>query len=124
MMSLEFKLKAIMDVVLAEAKKNKEFEDALTSVLAIENNPVKPKKSSKIKRQASKINPLIEVSKGKDAFRKILEILSTDELKDVIYEYGLDLMKNSAKWRKKERFIELIIEISEKKISKGNAFRG
>lgn len=124
MKNLECKLKEIIEIILEEAKKNKDFEEALKGALYREKSDlVKAKTKCRIKRESAKINPLIEVEKGENDLRQKLEELNIQELKNVIYDYGLDNMKNSVRWKKKEKFVNLIIEMSKKKISKGNAFR-
>ena len=44
-------------------------------------------------------------------------------IKDIIAEYGMDQSKLAMKWKDKDRLIKHIIETSERRVTKGNAFR-
>lgn len=53
----------------------------------------------------------------------MLSPLTEKELKDIVADYGMDPSKLAMKWRDKERLIQLILDTSFRRASKGDAFR-
>ena len=82
------------------------------------------KSSTRRKRNPAKFNPeTILIDQGKEALQHQLETLEVIELKDIISEFGMDPAKKTTRWRKKERFVDHILDVALNQIEKGNAFR-
>ena len=49
--------------------------------------------------------------------------MTDKELKDIVADYGMDPSKLAMKWKDRDRVIKLIIDTSQRRASKGDAFR-
>ncbi len=76
------------------------------------------------KRNPSLFNPeTVLKERGEDVLFTSLNQLEVEQLKDIISEYGMDPARKAVRWRKKERFVDHIIEVVNNRIMKGSAFR-
>lgn len=119
-MNAKKKLKELINIVIKEMDQNPEFSDKIEKILLGEGNEgVKVKRN----RQPAIINPLEVVIHGNDVLENKLEQLDIEQLKDIISQYGMDPSKLALKWKKKERLIKHIIDVTSTRVNKGNAFR-
>lgn len=114
-------LKKLYDCVIDEMNSNPEFADKIGLILERRgvNSSVKRTK----RRTPAKLNPLELISDDTIDLEAKLQELSVEELKDVIAEYGMDNAKLAKNWKKKDRLIALILETSQRRSKKGDAFR-
>lgn len=125
------KLHQLADVVIDEAKTNKEFAGKLEAVLSDKDSTTEQEASSKKaggkrasnRRDAAVLDPISLISEGESILSERLHPLTIKELKDIIAEYGMDPSKLAMKWKDKERLINHIIDTSKRRASKGDAFR-
>lgn len=113
-----------------EITNNDEFANRLG--LVFEENLIKAKpskmelantKSKKgNRREPAKINPFILLEQGIGVLKTELEALNIEELKDVIAENGMDTAKLAMKWKDRNRLINHIIDTTQRRSSRGEAF--
>lgn len=98
------------------------FEENLVKVKPskMESANTKLKKSNR--RQPAKINPFILIEEGDEVLKTALEALNIEELKDVIAENGMDTAKLAMKWKDQNRLINHIIDTTQRRSSRGDAF--
>ena len=125
-------LKNLLDAVIEEAESNPEFSNKLENILSgsISAEPEKPsaKMSTGAKRSGNRrapaaLDPIALIEDGEDALLEQLSNLTDKELKDIIADYGMDPSKLAMKWKNRDRLINLIIDTSHRRASKGDAFR-
>lgn len=123
MINSEKVLKDIFSLIIMEAKHNVEFSNKLDCILTNIHEEKIEGKAIKRKKDKPLFNPYDLIEKGEDEFRKELFTLNINQLKDIISGYDLDPTKKTSRWRKEEKFIEHIIEMTTKRVNKGSAFR-
>jgi len=127
--------KNLSNMFIKLAKKIEEDDDFAKLLLAdlITQQEIKDKKSSsnkqpKTTKQPKKANdsPLdvysILQSDGEKGLLASLEKCEVEQLKKIISYYGLDSTNKYRRWRKKERFIDLILHTVKARMTKGSAF--
>ena len=117
-MTATSRLRAVFREVLAEAARNPDFAARLDKALLAEI----PKKSSG-RRAPGRLDPFEVIASGEDVLRLRLAELNVEELKDVVAEHGMDHSRLALRWRRPERLIELIVEETQARLTKGDAFR-
>ena len=122
---LKKNIKELFDLLVDEAEKNEEFASALSHIFsgdAMEqkSNPKEKRKSNR--RDKAILDPIKLAEEGQLSTEQ-LSTLSEKELKDIIADYGMDPSKLAMKWKNKNRLIQLIIDTSFRRASKGDAFR-
>ena len=119
---IEKKIKLILNVILDEIETNEKFQKRFLEIFDI--NPDKEIKSKKKNNRRDKpvLNPITIIQDNNTNIRYELEKLSIKELKDIIAYFNMDKTKVAMKWKNKEKIINLIIEISTLRASKGSAF--
>ncbi|NLW36827.1 MAG: hypothetical protein GXY80_15325 [Syntrophorhabdus aromaticivorans] len=122
-MTLEKKLKALLNEVLAETERNPAFRERLSRLL--EDQPLASTRASKrsARRQPGKFDPMAVYRDHPQELTARLEALTVDELKDMVAEGGMDRTKLAMKWKDKERLVELIVNTVKSRDQKGDAFR-
>ena len=138
-MDLRRLLRDLADVVSHEAERNVEFGERLQSVLtsvasrdsvtvsAAGTTAKRPGRAST--RRASKrrspaiLDPVALAANGEEALRSELAPLRLDQLKDIVADYGMDYDKLAMRWRRADRVIDRIVEVSINRAHKGDAFR-
>ena len=118
------KMKALYDLVIKEAENNEVFAEKLELIML---NPEKERKTGSTKRSGNRrdkaiLDPILLAEEGKLS-KEVLEPLTDKELKDIIADYGMDPSKLAMKWKDRDRVIKLIIDTSQRRASKGDAFR-
>jgi hypothetical protein len=118
------KLKALYDLVIKEAENNEVFAEKLELIML---NPEKERKTGSTKRSGNRrdraiLDPILLAEEGKLS-KEVLEPLTDKKLKDIIADYGMDPSKLAMKWKDRDRVIKLIIDTSQRRASKGDAFR-
>lgn len=49
--------------------------------------------------------------------------LEVSDLKDIIKFYEMDNTNSCNRWKKKERLVNYIVDVSKSRVNRGNAFR-
>ncbi len=124
--NLKKNLKALFDVIISEAEKNEDFADALYNIFSQNtslNNENKSSGNKRGNRRDKAVLDPIKLAEEGALTTEILENLSEKELKDIIADYGMDSSKLAMKWKDKSRLVQLILDTSSRRASKGDAFR-
>lgn len=120
-------LRDLIDVVIEQAEKDEEFAKKLSDVFsgAVKKNDKKENDSKRgaNRRDAAVLDPIKLMEEGDNLLREKLEALTEKQLKDIIADFGMDPSKLAMKWKDKERLIRHIIDTSERRATKGDAFR-
>lgn len=104
-----------------EIKNNEEFSKKIGDLFEGENSSVvKHKKSNR--RATAKIDPFALYEQGNEALKTALEALDIEELKDVIAANGMDNARLAMKWKDRDRLINHIIDMTQRRSSRGDAF--
>ena len=127
-MDMEKLLKDFCEVIIEEINKNEEFSNKVKKILVenikIEKDKLKTKKKKKVLSQKDiLINPYEILLEGTEVLENKISKLELQDLKNIVEYYSMDPSKSFKRWRKKERFINLILEVSILRANKGNAFR-
>jgi hypothetical protein len=69
------------------------------------------------------LDPVALAAQGEEALRNRLAALTLDQLKDIVADHGMDRDRLVMKWRKPNRVIDRIVEVSISRAHKGDAFR-
>ena len=104
---MEKKLKELFNVIMEEMKTNDEFKKKIEVVLGGEDKPKK-----KVKKKVSEME-----------LRNKLSELEVIDLKNIIKFYEMDNTNSCSRWKKKDRLINYIIDVSKSRVNRGNAFR-
>ena len=114
-------LRSMFDAVIDEAENNEDFASKLER--AFTGNPSSKIKKERVRRrQKPVLNPL-DMIEDMNVLDAKLRALSVDQLKDIVSVYSMDPSRRALQWRKPERLIALILDVSQKRLAKGNAFR-
>ena len=124
---LKKNLKALFDLIVDEAEKNEEFAEALSRIFNNETPEKRTKDNTGEKRASNRrdkavLDP-IKLAENGELTADILSPLVEKELKDIIADFGMDPSRLAMKWKDKERLIQLILDTSIRRASKGDAFR-
>ncbi|WP_422384320.1 hypothetical protein [Roseibium album] len=126
-MKLRTKLIKFAKTVADAADRDPEFEAKLNELFGMEQLEQKrPKPASKRprnRRSAAILDPVLVVKRGESLLREELELLSLEQLRDIVAEFGMDPSKLVMKWKDRSRVIERIVETSLARSQKGDAFR-
>ncbi len=120
-------MKALFDLIVDEAEKNEEFAEALSRIFKNETPEKRTKDNTGEKRASNRrdkavLDP-IKLAENGELTADILSPLIEKELKDIIADFGMDPSRLAMKWKDKERLIQLILDTSIRRASKGDAFR-
>ena len=120
---MEKKLRNLFKVIIEEIEYNEEFKNKV--YMALEENSTKKTKVKKKKEIIEpKLNPLEVILDGENELRSRLLEFEVVYLKDIIKFYNMDSTNSSSRWKKKERLINYIVDVSKSRANIGNAFRG
>ena len=113
--------KKLSSCITDEISNNEEFSKKIGALFEKENSSAaKPKKTNR--RAPAKIVPFALLEQGNETFKTALEALNIEELKDVIAANGMDTARLAMKWKDKDRLINHIIDMTQRRSSHGDAF--
>lgn len=120
-------MKALFDLIVDEAEKNEKFAESLSKIFSDETSKKRTKdnigeKRATNRRDKAVLDP-IKLAEDGELTADMLSSLTEKELKDIVADYGMDPSKLAMKWRDKERLIQMILDTSFRRASKGDAFR-
>jgi hypothetical protein len=75
------------------------------------------------RRSAAVLDPGALYREDPAALRQALKALTLDQMKDIISQYAMDPRRLALKWKNPERLVDLIVSVTEQRVSKGDAFR-
>lgn len=125
-------LKKLFRAIEREAADNPSFRARLQAALQDEKGvrEIRPsdrerESRPRNKRSPAALDPLqIIASIGEDGLRHQLEPLTSEQLKDIISEFGMDPARLAMKWANRERLREHVVSTALARSKKGDAFRG
>lgn len=118
---LERKLNALLKIVLEKAKKDADFEKALSDVLGL--GTAKTVKRQPRTAPPPMLDPIALAQEGK-LEEGVLCKLSEPQLRDIITFYGLDLRHQyRIKLKPKDWLVDFILKAALEKAKRGEAFR-
>ena len=126
-------LRSLAEAVIDEAGNNPEFGQRIMDIIGggtwEAKIDKKTRKKLKIGRRSANrrdpavLDPIELIAEGEDVLISELKGLTDKELKDIIADYAMDPSKLAMKWKDRDRIIGLIVEVSQRRASKGDAFR-
>ena len=107
----------IARVIEKEAERNPEFGRRIRAAMA------EAAENYARRRRAPPVLDPVDVAKahGKDALRDRLTELDLERLKDIVSRYAMD--PRAMRWKARERVIDMIVDMSDRRARKGDAFR-
>jgi uncharacterized protein YjiS (DUF1127 family) len=75
------------------------------------------------RRAAAVFDPVARYRQAPERLRADLEALDVDQLKDIVSHYAMDPRKLALKWKSPPRLVDLILNVVEQRVYKGEAFR-
>ena len=135
-MELKRALRNLTEVIAEEADRSPDFEKRLREALGItgdESNTVGSGSDTgeamtgptrgRNRRTPAVLDPVQQVLKSEEVLREQLSVLTVDQLKDIVADYGMDPSKLVMKWRTRDRIINHIVDMAVSRSRKGDAFR-
>ena len=107
----------VAKVIEEEAERNPEFGRRIRAALA------EAAENYARRRRAPPVLDPVDVARayGKDALRDRLAELDIERLRDIVSRYALD--PRAMRWKARERVIDQIVDMSDRRARKGDAFR-
>src|SRR5271166_5247716 len=122
-MSLKKTLSDLVRALVEEAERNPEFASRMEGALGLQEKPSRATVTRGAHRRAPAIlDPVQLARQGEPTLRARLAELNLEHLKDIVADYGMDPGKLVTKWKKPERIIDRIVEISLGRARKGEGF--
>jgi hypothetical protein len=113
--------KKLSSCIADEISNNEEFSKKIGALFEGDTSfEVRPKKSNR--RAPAKIDPFVLYEQGNETLQTALETLEIEELKDVIAANGMDTARLAMKWKDRDRIINHIIEMTQRRSTRGEAF--
>lgn len=131
-MNLRKTLSALVTVIADEAARNDTFRTNLEGALGARPSHAdgvrlpgpagKPRRGGR--RTPAVLDPVELAKHGESALRAQLTVLSLEQLRDVVAQYGMDPGKLVMKWKDAQRVVDRVVELALARATKGDAFRG
>lgn len=121
-------LTRLFTVVAAEAGRTSRFANSLSRAvrvpdLATSGETGKGKRPGN-RRKPGPFDPFAVYAEGQEpGLRTRLDVLSLEELRDIVAEHGMDTDRLAMKWKDPRRVVERIVERVMERTWKGSAFR-
>lgn len=130
-MNIKRTLSALVSVIAEEADRNEAFKASLEIALSINNGATHERQASRNtgtkprrrRRTPAVLDPVELARQGKDVLRAQLSVLSLDQLRDIVAQYGMDPGKLVMKWKDSNRIMDRVVELALARATKGDAFR-
>ena len=123
-MSLQHKLRALVDIVLDEAEHNPAFAEKLTVLLGEARTTERVARKRTGRRTPAILDPFaIMQEHGELSLREALCKLDLEQLRDIIAEHQMDSSKLAMKWKAADRVIDLVVSTAARRLAKGDMFR-
>jgi hypothetical protein len=128
-MTLKKRLSALVSVIVEEAEKNEPFRENVERALGINTSRIPQSRAGDTtrprggRRTPAVLDPVELARRGEDVLREKLSMLTLDQLRDIVAQYGMDPGKLVMKWKDTSRVIDRIVELALTRSTKGDAFR-
>lgn len=129
-MIIKKRLYALVSAITEEAGKNEVFRANLERALGMSMAVGEPQSQAEgaAKQRGGRRTPAlfdpVEVARqGEGALREKLRVLTLDQLRDIVAQYGMDPGKLVMKWKDSNRVMDRIVELALARATKGDAFR-
>jgi hypothetical protein len=121
--AVKLKLRQLTSVIVAEAERNPQFAKELYHILGEVQQSARRKATATT--DTGKVpDPFEAWSRlGPDDFNDWLQALSIEQLRAIVRENRFDTSRLSDKWKKREKFIELIAAAVASRSAHGDVFR-
>ena len=107
----------VAKVIEDEAERNPEFARRIRAAIA------EAAENYARRRRAPPVLDPVDVAKecGKDGLRERLANLEIEQLRDIVSHKGMGI--DAMRWKTRERVIDRIVDLSDRRARKGDAFR-
>jgi len=126
-MTLKKRLYDLVSAVIKETEKNESFRTNVEQALGLNASLKMPQPRVEGKRGGRRtpavLDPVELARQGEAALRSQISILTLDQLRDIVAQYGMDPGKLVMKWKDVNRVIDRIVELALARATKGDAFR-
>ena len=135
-MKLDQAMRNLAKVISEEARRNPEFEDRLLDAIGLSvtkdgfssslqraNVAKEETTRGRNRRARAVLDPIQMVQESEEKLREQLSVLTVEQLKDIVADYGMDPSKLVMKWRIRERIVNHIVDMANSRSRKGDAFR-
>jgi len=122
-MNIQKALKAVFNEFLAEVERNEVLRAKVAGILGHSMETADSSSKAAVRRKPGRFDPMAVHRECAPDLANRLGELSTEELKDIVAEHGMDRSKLAMKWKDKPRLIALIVSTVESRAQKGDAFR-
>ena len=129
-MTLKQRLSALVSAIVEETQKNEPFRVNVERALGINTSTSAPlprvkgtTKQRKGRRTPAVLDPVELARQGEDTLRTKISVLTLDQLRDIVAQYGMDPGKLVMKWKDTNRVIDRIVELALARATKGDVFR-
>lgn len=126
-MTLRTALQGLVRTIVEEAERNPDFARRVEKSLGMGGEGIPAQsdrnmKGGRNRRSPAVLDPIDAARHGEAALRQSLAVLSLEQLKDVVADYGMDPGKLVMKWKTPQRIIDRIVEFSMARAVKGDVF--
>lgn len=129
-MTLKQRLSALVSAIVEETQKNEPFRVNVERALGINTSTSAPlprakgtTKQKKGRRTPAVLDPVELARQGEDTLRTKISVLTLDQLRDIVAQYGMDPGKLVMKWKDTNRVMDRIVELALARATKGDVFR-
>ena len=135
-MKLKRAMQNLAKAISEEAERNPEFEARIREAIglpALDDSASRSGQGNRPhngdpprgrnRRTPATLDPIQLVQEGEELLREQLALLTLEQLKDIVAEYGMDPSKLVMKWRTSERIANHIVDMAISRARKGDAFR-
>ncbi len=122
-MELHTILNRLFKEISIEVKNNPDFSRRIATALNLTEETQDKKKSRPPRRNPGPFDPIVLFREQPESLKPRLEVLTIEEIKDIIAEHAMDRKKLAMRWKDKNRLIDLIITTTKNRAQKGDAFR-
>jgi len=125
-MTIRKTLSALAQAIADDAERNEYFRARIEQALSLDpsrKSGVSKPMRKRGRRALAVLDPVEVAREGEDTLRSRLSTLSLEQLLDIVAQHGMDPGKLVMKWKKPDRVIDRIVEISLLRATKGDAFR-
>jgi hypothetical protein len=129
-MTIKQRLSNLVSVIIEETGKNESFRTNIERALGINASHGVPQpqaggtiRQKKGRRTPAVLDPVELARQGEGALREKISVLTLDQLRDIVAQYGMDPGKLVMKWKDVNRVMDRIVELALARSTKGDAFR-
>jgi hypothetical protein len=127
-MTIKQKLSALVSAIVEETGKNESFRANVEHALGINASRGVPRvgettRQRRGRRTPAVLDPVELARQGEGALREKISMLTLDQLRDIVAQYGMDPGKLVMKWKDVNRVMDRIVELALARSTKGDAFR-